>query len=84
MIKNIDNLNDINYLDINSTTSYKYIRYIPPNKNNTDINPIKLYGFKITEENINEEKNFQVTNLPLISITTENSVEPITKEQDIN
>ena len=37
IIKENENLDIINFLKINTNISYKYIRYIPPNKNNSDI-----------------------------------------------
>ena len=59
----------MNYLDLNTPKAYKYIRYIPPNKNNTRISPIKFYGYQIdSSDTLNQAKYFQVTNLPLISI----------------
>ena len=44
MIKDQEVFNETNYIDINVTQAYKYLRYIPPlNKKQTDISPIKLY-----------------------------------------
>ena len=89
IIKEQGNFNEINIIDINSPFSFKYIRYTPPNKNNTSIFPIKIYVRPKSEikdensENINKGKYFQVTNLPLISIHTENSTEP-GRDGDIN
>ena len=84
IIKEEGKFNEVNYLDINTLNTYKYIRYIPPNGNNTKIFPIKIYGYQIeSSEKLNETKYFQVTNLPLVSIHTENSTET-SKEKDIN
>ena len=68
----------VNYIDINTTNTYKYVRYIPPNKNSTDISPIKIYGDKkMKSEDIPENpKVYQATNLPLIYIYTENKTNP--------
>ena len=76
----------INYLNINTNSSYKYIRYIPPNKNNSDISPIKVFGYKAPErKKYSKEKTyFQATNLPLITIYTENSTEIFEKSIEIN
>ena len=89
IIKKHGEFNVINYIDVNSPISFKYIRYVSPNKNNTDISPIKIYGYQnstnksISQKDLTEKKCFQVTNLPLISIHTENSIEP-RREGDIN
>ena len=69
IIKEQGEFNEVNYLDLNTPKAYKYIRYIPPNKNNTRISPIKFYGYQIdSSDTLNQAKYFQVTNLPLISI----------------
>ena len=67
----------INYIDINTTNTYKYVRYIPPNKNCTEIQ-VKIYGYKKFEgqEIIKNQNVFQATNLPLIYIYTENKDNP--------
>ena len=78
-------LDTINYLNVDSSNSFKYLRYIPPNKNNTQIFPLKLYGHqKLNNENFEEKKLFQVSNLPLILIHTENSTEPGNDDKDVN
>lgn len=76
----------INYLNIKTNSSYKYIRYIPPNKNNSDISPIKVFGYKAPErKKYSKDKTyFQATNLPLITIYTENSIEIFEKSIEIN
>ena len=84
MIKEQGNLNEMNFIDVNIPNAYKYIRYIPPNTNKTDISPIKLYGQLQSEINVNEKKCFQVTVLPLVSIHTENSANPANKDQVLN
>ena len=84
MIKENGELQDVNIIDVNIPNSYKYIRYIPPNNNKTDISPIKLSGQLKSEINTAEKKDFQVTQLPLVSIRVENSAFPQNKEQDLN
>ena len=78
--ENINNISsdEIN-ININSTTPYKYIHYIPPNNIYSNITNIKIFGHEYYEDS--QEKNiFKVTNLPLIIINTENSTEPNTKK----
>ena len=83
IIKEEGLFNEVNYIDINIPNTYKYIRYKPPNKNNTKISPIKIYGYPLESyENLDKTKYFQVTNLPLISINTKNSSE--IKDNDID
>jgi len=85
IIKEQGDLDTINYLNIESPNSFKYLRYIPPNKNNTHIFPLKLYGHqKLITENFEEKKLFQLSNLPLILIHTENSTEPENNDKDVN
>ena len=83
-IKENGELQDVNIIDVNIPNSYKYIRYIPPNNNKTNISPIKLSGQLKSEINTAEKKDFQVTQLPLVSIRVENSAFPQNKEQDLN
>ena len=84
--KENESLDLVNYLNISTNIPYKYIRYIPPNKNNSDISPIKIFGFKSPErKKYSKEKTyFQATNLPLITIYTENSTEIFEKSIEIN
>ena len=75
IIKEQGKFNEVNFIDLNILNTYKYIRYIPPNKNNTSIFPIKFYGYQIdSSESLNQTKEFQVTNLPLISIYASESI----------
>ena len=77
---------NVNYIHLNSSKSYKYIRYIPPNKNNSSIIPLKIFGYKQSSKLKNsddDEYYYQITNLPLVTIHTEDDIEP-NKESDIN
>jgi hypothetical protein len=83
VIKEQGEFTEVNYLDVSMPKPSKYLRYIPPNANKTQIYPIKIYGYQIeSSEELNEIKYYQVTNLPLISIHTEN--ESQTGDNDIN
>jgi len=82
IIKEEGGIDESNYVNIDIPFSFKYIRYVPPNRNNTDINPIQIYGYKKSGD-IPEAKAFQATNLPLISIHTENDQAP-NRNGDIN
>ena len=81
IIKKNGKFNEVNFLDVVATEPYKYIRYIPPNSNNTKIFPIKVYGYELeSNEKLEEQKYFQVTNLPLVSIHTKNFTDPLQTE----
>ena len=84
IIKENGKFNEVNFIDINAPEPFKYIRYIPPNSNNTKIFPIKIYGYELeSNEKYEKQKYFQITNLPLVSIYTENFTDPLQKE-DLN
>ena len=75
------------YVDVNVPKFYKYLRYnapfseyFPP----SDVFPMKLYGKRLSDIDMNFKNNFQPTNLPLISIYTEESENPVIKEVKIN
>lgn len=61
------------------------IRYIPPNINKTDIHPLKIFLSKPKGDSniINEETNYQPTNLPLISINSANFSDPKDDKKDV-
>ena len=81
IIKKNGKFNEVNFLDVVATEPYKYIRYIPPNSNNTKIFPIKIYGYELEKNEKFEIQNyFQITNLPLVSIHTENFTDPLQTE----
>ena len=82
IIKEEGSFDDTNYVNINFPFSFKYKRYFPPNRNNTDISPIQIYGYKKCGDK-GEERAFQATNLTLISIHTENDQVP-NRNEDIN
>ena len=80
-IKNVG-LKDIN---INIPNIYRFVRYTPYNISGKNIEPIKIYGHEYDgSEDLSEKEFYHPTNLPLIIIKTENSVEPNSKEVYIN
>jgi len=84
--ENIKNLyTDEISINISIQNPYQFIRYIPPNNKTPKINDIKISCHEFSEvENTSEQYFFQLTNLPLIIINTENSTEPNTKKYYIN
>ena len=82
--------NKINYFEIKSTQKYEYIRYIGPNNRNCIISELEVYDdsnsntkLRTMEASSEQEYYYQATNLPLIVIHTEESVEPYDKENYI-
>lgn len=82
--------NEMNYFEIKSSQKYEYIRYIGPNNKNCIISELEVY--EDSKININlksiivsseQEYYYQATNLPLVVIHTEESVEPVDKENYI-
>jgi len=63
IIKKHGEFNVINYIDVNSPMSFKYIRYVSPNKNNTDISPIKIYGYQNSTNKSISQKDLTEKNL---------------------
>ena len=86
MITENEIINDgSNDISINIPNSYRYIRYIPYSNNGANIAPIKMYGHSFSaSEDLSGKENYHPTNLPLLIINTENSVEPDSKEVYIN
>ena len=85
-------LGEMFYISIKSSLRYKYIRYIGPNNKYCIISVLEIYGddelndndkqFEI--KNNNEEYYYQPTNLPLVIIQTEDSMEPYNKENYVS
>ena len=77
MIKEEGKINEINYVDIFTTKSFRYIRYVGPSDKNCVISEIKIYGYNNKTDFINynnyvEEYFYQATNIPLLVIHSEN------------
>lgn len=84
-------LGEMNYIPIKTSSRYKYIRYIGPNGKYCVISELEIYGDDElgtnTRLNVLSSKNdddedyyYQATNLPLVIINTEDSIEPFDKE----
>ena len=76
---------EINYINIDVTRSFKYVRYIGPSGKNCTISQLEFYGYEKIESEIEEvqEKLYQPTGIPLIVIQTEGAVEPVDKENGV-
>ena len=74
---------EINYINIDVTRSFKYVRYVGPNGKYSIISQLEFYGYEKIENEVEEEKLYQPTGIPLIVIQTEGAVEPADKETDV-
>ena len=85
LTEEIEQNGQINYINIDISESFKYIRYVGPYGQYSVISNLEFYGFEVKENDLEnlEEKKYQPTNLPLIIIHTENSIAPQDKVTDI-
>ena len=63
-----------NFIQIESKSSFKYIRYISPLKKDITIKNIEIYGYEPKENEQKEENLYQPTNIPLIVVNTEGTI----------
>ena len=66
-----DQLSD-NYIEVKSTSSFKYVRYASPLKKNVSISDIEIYGYE--SQSADDEIMYQPTNIPLIVVNTEGKI----------
>ena len=77
--------NEMNYINIDISRGFKYLRYVGPNGKNCTISQLEFYGYEAKEEDENtEEKLYQPTGLPLIVINTENGEIPKDKDNGVS
>ena len=65
---------NINYIEIELKSSFKYIRYVAPLKNDINITNIEIYGYEPIENEKNNDIFYQATNIPLVVINTEGKI----------
>ena len=74
--------NKLNYLEVKVSKKFKYIRYIGPNKKYCPISLLEIYTDE--EKDLEEDSYYyQPTNIPLVTIHTEESIEPYDKDHYI-
>ena len=76
---------EINYINIDVTRSFRYVRYVGPNGKNCTISQLEFYGYEKEEKDVGdeEEKLYQPTGIPLIVIQTEEGKEPKDKNNGV-
>ena len=71
----------MSYVDVSCSKGFRYVRYVGPSDMRCNIGELEFYG----HEGEGDETNlYRLTNLPTVSIHTENNVEPYDKEHNIN
>lgn len=68
------------YTDVSCSKGFRYVRYVGPSDQRCNIAEIEFYGH---EGEGDESAVYRLTNLPTVSIHTENNVEPYDKEHNI-
>ena len=71
-----------NFIEIESTASVKYIRYVSPLKKEVGIFDIKIYGYQNPSND--NEKMYQPTNIPLIIVNTEGKINYKKKSEKVD
>ena len=66
---------DSNFIEIESMSSFKYVRYVSPLKQDISIIEIEIYGYEPQTTSLNEENIYQPTNIPLIVVNTEGKID---------
>ena len=82
MITEESESNKVNYISISSTQTFKYLRYVGPEKKNSAISEFEIYGVEAEEDNSEKENLYQPTNIPLVIINSENSVMPQDRDKE--
>lgn len=72
---------NINFIKINLKSSFQYIRYVSPLKKDILITNIEVYGYEPKEDEENEYKFYQPTNIPLIIANSEGKINYVEKPE---
>ena len=81
IITEIGSYGIIDYANITCSKGFRYVRYVGPSDERCNIAEIAFYGHPGEGD---ESNLYRLTNLPTVSIHTENNVEPYDKVHDIN
>lgn len=70
----------MSYVDVTCSKGFRYVRYVGPSDMRCNIGELEFYG----HEGEGDESNlYRLTNLPTVSIHTDDNVEPYDKVHDI-
>ena len=81
IITNPGTAKNMSYVDVACSKGFRYVRYVGPSDMRCNIGELEFYGHAGEG---NDSILYRLTNLPTVSIHTENNVEPYDKEHNIN
>ena len=80
MITSDDENSTLKTATVNVSRGFRYVRYVSPNKKNCIVAELEFYG---EEGEGTDDVFYQVTNLPLVVIHTDNGKDPVDKVNDL-
>ena len=81
IITDLGSAKKMSYTDVTCSKGFRYVRYVGPSDKRCNIGELEFYGHAGEG---NDSTLYRLTNLPTVSIHTENNVEPNDKEHNIN
>ena len=76
---------EMNYININVTKPFKFIRYVGPIEKYSVISEFEVYGYQGEDKTgTTGEQMYQPSNIPVMVINTENGQIPVDKEKTIS
>lgn len=69
------------YIDINCSRGFRYVRYVGPNDARCNVSEVEFYGYKASGD---DTQLCQLTNLPTVVINTEGGKEITSKKEYVN
>lgn len=71
---------ELHYADVNCSKGFRYVRYIGPTESRCNVSELEFYGVPGEGD---ESELYRITNLPTVSVHTQDGVIPYDKEHDI-
>ena len=81
IITELGSAKKMSYTDVACSKGFRYVRYVGPSDKRCNIGELEFYGHPGEGD---ESSLYRLTNLPTVSIHTENNVEPYDKVHEIN
>ena len=81
IVKQAGTSNVMQYLDVNCSRGFRYIRYVGPNDARCNVAELEFYGYRSAGD---DTQFCQLTNLPTVVINTQNAQEITSKDTYIN